>query len=117
MRAINEAHIDFFIAKPWHEYDLRCALLQALRHYDTRCENRRLAKLYLEQFGLHHQPQHKDRFQLMVVDDDPHILRALERELGESSTQGCFGVYQLDVYTFEYADAALPRRINRISTW
>ena len=30
MRAINEAHIDFFIAKPWHEYDLKCALVQSL---------------------------------------------------------------------------------------
>jgi response regulator RpfG family c-di-GMP phosphodiesterase len=106
-RAINEAHIDFFIAKPWHEYDLRCALLQALRHYDIRCENRRLAKLYLEHFGLHHHPQHKNKFELMVVDDDPRTLRALERELSESYTQGCFGLYQLSVHTFEHADAAL----------
>jgi response regulator RpfG family c-di-GMP phosphodiesterase len=67
MRAINEAHIDFFIAKP----------------------------------------QHKNKFELMVVDDDPNILRALERELSESYTQGCFGLYQLNVHTFEHADAAL----------
>lgn len=107
MRAINEAHIDFFIAKPWHEYDLRCALFQALRHYDIRCENRRLAKLYLEHFSLPHMPQRKDKFQVMVVDDDPHILRSLERELGESYTQGCFGLYQLNVHTFERPDAAL----------
>lgn len=107
MRAINEAHIDFFIAKPWHEYDLKCALVQALRHYDTRSENRRLSKLYLEHFGLDHQPQRKDQYQLMVVDDDPHILRALERELGDSYTQGCFGLYRLDVHTFEQVDAAL----------
>lgn len=107
MRAINEAHIDFFISKPWHEYDLRCALLQALRHYDLRCENRHLSKLYLEHFGLHHHPQHKDKFQLMVVDDDPNILRALGRELSESYTQGCFGLYQLGGHTFWRADAAL----------
>ncbi len=107
MRAINEARIDFFIAKPWHEYDLRCALSQALRHYDIRCENRRLAKLYSETFGLRHQPQPKDRYQLMVVDDEPRVLRALKRELDESSTQGSFGVYRFDVHTFEYADAAL----------
>ena len=107
MRAINEAHIDFFMAKPWHAYDLKCALVQALRHYDLRCENRRLAKLYLERFGLPHHPQRKDKFQLMVVDDDPHILRALERELGESYAQGCLGVYPLEVRTFERADVAL----------
>lgn len=107
MRAINEAHIDLFIAKPWHEYDLKCALVQALRHYDMRCENRRLAALYLERFGLRHRLQCKEKFQLMAVDDDPHILRALERELGESYRQGCYGVYPLDVQTFEHADAAL----------
>ena len=43
----------------------------------------------------------------MVVDDDTHILRALERELGESSTQGSLSVYPLDVHTFERADTAL----------
>lgn len=107
IRAINEAHIDFFIAKPWHAYDLKCALVQALRQHDLHNENRRLAKLYLERFGLNHQMQRKDKFQLMVVDDDPHILRALERELGESSRQGCLGVYPLEVRTFERADAAL----------
>lgn len=107
MRAINEAHIDFFIAKPWHEYDLRCALFQALRHYDIRCENRRLAKLYLEHFGLYQPLKRKDKFLLMIVDDDPRTLRALERELGESYTQGCFGLYQLDIHTFERPDAAL----------
>lgn len=107
MRAINEAHIDFFIAKPWHEYDLKCALVQSLRLYDLRCENRRLAKLHFKHCGLNYQPQRKDKFQLMVVDDDPHILRALERELGESSTQGSFSVYPLDVHTFRRADTAL----------
>ena len=107
IRAINEAHIDFFIAKPWHEYDLKCTLVQSLRLYDLRCENRRLAKLHFKHFGLNYQPQRKDKFQLMVVDDDPHILRALERELGESSTQGSFSEYPLDVHTFERADTAL----------
>lgn len=107
MRAINEAHIDFFIAKPWHEYDLRCALFQALRHYDIRYENRRLAKLYLEHFGLYQPLKRKDKFQLMIVDDDPHILSALERELGQSYTQGRLGVYQLNIRVFDRADAAL----------
>lgn len=107
MRAINEAHIDFFIAKPWHEYDLKYALVQALRHYDLRRENRRLAKLHFEHFGLNHQPQRKDKLQLMVLDDDPHILRALERELDGSCTAGCFSIYPLEVHTFERADMAL----------
>lgn len=107
MRAINEAHIDYFIAKPWHDYDLRSALFQALRHHDICRENRRLARLYLENFGMSHQPQRKADFQLMAVDDDPNILNALRRELGESPVQGSFGLYRLHVYTFEHPDAAL----------
>ncbi|MFA6970801.1 MAG: response regulator [Gallionella sp.] len=107
MRAINEAHIDSFIAKPWREYDLKCALVQSLRHYDLRCKNRRLAELYLERFGQSYQPQHKDKFRLMVVDDDSNILRALERELDESYTAGCIGTYPLNVHAFERTDAAL----------
>lgn len=106
-RAINVAHIDFFVAKPVREYDLRCALVQALRHYDVRCENRRLAKLYLERFGFHHRPEHKDRYDLMVVDDEPSVLAALRRELGGAPFQGFFGVYTLDVHTFEHADQAM----------
>ena len=106
MRAINEAHIDFFIAKPWHEYELKSALWQALRDYDLRYENRRLAKLYLERFGLRHQLKRKNIYQLMVVDDEPNVLNALRRELDESYSQGAFGLYQLEVHVFERADAA-----------
>lgn len=107
IRAINEAHIDFFINKPWQDYDLKCKLFQALRLFDIRYENRRLAKLYLERFGMQHQLQRKSKFKLMAVDDDPHVLKTLERELSEPYTQGCFGMYKLDVRTFERTDAAL----------
>jgi DNA-binding NtrC family response regulator len=106
MRAINEAHIDFFVAKPWHEYDLKSALWQALRDYDLRYENRRLAKEYLERFGLRHQLKRKNKYQLMIVDDDPHVLRALQRELDESYSQGAFGLYQLEAHAFDHVDEA-----------
>lgn len=106
MRAINEAHIDFFIAKPWHEYELKSALWQALRDCDLRTENRRLAKEYLDRFGSRHQLKRKDRYQLMIVDDEPNVLHALMRELDESRSQGAFGLYQLEVHAFEHADAA-----------
>lgn len=113
-RAINEAHIDFFIAKPWNEYDLKLVLWQAIKHYDIRCENRQLANQYLKQFGLHHQLKRKDIYQMMIVDDDPYVLRALERELGESyTTRGAFGLYQLEVNTFEHVDAALQSARER----
>ncbi|MDD4928667.1 MAG: response regulator [Gallionella sp.] len=107
MRAINEAHIDCFMSKPWHTYGLKCALVQALRRYELRCDNQRLAKLYLEHFGMQHRMQHKDQFRLMVLDDDPHTLSSLNRELGETCSLGCVGVYPLEVHTFESANAAL----------
>ncbi|MBI5438057.1 MAG: response regulator [Nitrosomonadales bacterium] len=107
IRAINEAHIDFFITKPWQDYDLKCKLLQALRLFDVRYENRRLAKLYFERFGMQHQTQRRNKFKLMAVDDDPRILKELERELSEPYTQSCFGMYQLEVRTFASTEAAL----------
>ncbi|HCI14479.1 MAG TPA: response regulator [Gallionellaceae bacterium] len=106
VRAINEAHIDFFIAKPWHEYDLKNVLWQAFRDCDLRYENRRLAREYLDRFGLHHQMKRKDKYQLMIVDDDSHVLHALERELDESYSQGAFGLYQLEAHAFEHVDEA-----------
>lgn len=106
-QAINEAHIDFFIVKPWNEYDLKSSLLQAIKHYDVRCENRQLANQYLERFGLQHQFKRKDVYQIMIMDDDPHVLHALQRELDKSYTHGAFGLYQLEVNAFEQVDAAL----------
>ena len=106
MRAINEAHIDYFIAKPWHEYELKCALLQAIRRYDLLSENRQLAKQYLERFGLYHQLKRKDHYQLLIVDDDKLVLQALQRVLDHSYTQGVIGTYQLSIQAFADVDDA-----------
>ncbi len=106
MRAINEAHIDFFIAKPWQEYELKSALWQALRDYELRYENRRLAREYLERFGLKHQLKRKAAYQLMIVDDEPNILSALKRELEGSYSQGAFGLYRLETQVFTRVDEA-----------
>jgi len=113
-RAINEAHINFFIVKPWTEYDLKSALWEAIRHYDIRYENRQLANRYRERFGQRPQFKRKEIYHLMIVDDDPHVLRALERELGESyTTRGAFGLYRLEVGAFGHADAALQAARER----
>lgn len=112
-RAINEAHIDFFVAKPWHEFELKSVLWQAFRDCDLRYENRRLAREYLDRFGLHHQMKRKDKYQLMIVDDEPHVLHALQRELDESYSQGAFGLYQLEVHIFEHVDAAFQAARER----
>ena len=113
-RAINEAHINAFLLKPWNEYELKSALLEAIRHCDARYENHQLAHRYLERFGLSHQFKRKELYRLMVVDDEPHVLRALERELGESYiAHGAFGLYRLEVNTFDHADAALQAARNQ----
>ncbi|MCL4471801.1 MAG: response regulator [Sulfuricella sp.] len=41
--AINEAQIFRFIAKPWHDYELKSAVVQALAHRDLLRDNQRLA--------------------------------------------------------------------------
>lgn len=108
IRAINEAHTNLFLAKPWNEYELKCALWEAIRHYETRYENRQLADQHLKRYGVRHQFKRKDIYHLMAVDDDPYILSALKRELCEScAAQGTFGLYKLEVSTFEHTSAAL----------
>ncbi len=106
-RAINEAHIDAFVTKPWHAYDLKSTLWQVLRQYDLHSENRQLARQYLESFGLQHQLTRKVNYRLLVVDDDQLMLQALKRELGDAYIHGVFGMYRLEVQCFEHADAAL----------
>lgn len=39
--------IDFFIGKPWHDYELRAAIDRALSHREMELESRFLADLQL----------------------------------------------------------------------
>ena len=50
--AINEAQIYRFIAKPWHDFELRAAVNQALAHHDMLLENQRLADELRAQRGI-----------------------------------------------------------------
>ncbi|MDD5330694.1 MAG: response regulator [Sulfuricella sp.] len=50
--AINEAHIFRFIAKPWHEFELKSAVAQALAHHDLLLDNQRLADQVRMQRGV-----------------------------------------------------------------
>lgn len=50
--AINEAQIFRFIAKPWHDYELRATLALALAHHDLLSENQRLADEVRAQRGV-----------------------------------------------------------------
>lgn len=49
--AINEARIDRFIAKPWHDGELLVAVERALEHRRATLENERLADLVRVQSG------------------------------------------------------------------
>lgn len=42
-----EEHINFFIGKPWHDYELRAAIARALSHREMEPGNRFLANLLL----------------------------------------------------------------------
>ena len=44
-RAINQAHIHYYVAKPWNAYELRCMLNQALDQTAMLQENERHASL------------------------------------------------------------------------
>ena len=50
--AINEAQIFRFIAKPWHDFELRAAVGQALAYHDMMLENQRLADEVRAQRGV-----------------------------------------------------------------
>lgn len=49
--AINDAQIFRFLAKPWHDYELRAAVAQALSYRHLLMENLRLADLARVQQG------------------------------------------------------------------
>jgi two-component system probable response regulator PhcQ len=49
--AINEAQIFRFIAKPWHDFELQSAIIQALSYRFLLLENQRLADLSRVQEG------------------------------------------------------------------
>jgi DNA-binding NtrC family response regulator len=49
--AINQVQIFRFISKPWHEFELRSTVRQALEYRDLMSENQRLADLVRVQRG------------------------------------------------------------------
>ena len=49
--AINKVQIFRFIAKPWHDFELNTAIVQALAARSLVMENRRLADLVRKQYG------------------------------------------------------------------
>ncbi len=52
VRAINDAGIFRFVAKPWTDNDLRASIVQMLEHRHLLLENRRLADEVRKQHGI-----------------------------------------------------------------
>ena len=52
VRAINDAGIFRFVAKPWSDTDLRTSIVQVLEHRQLMLENRRLADQIRHQHGI-----------------------------------------------------------------
>ena len=51
IEAINRAQISRFIAKPWNDFELKTAVVQALAAREQLIENRRLADIVRSQHG------------------------------------------------------------------
>jgi DNA-binding NtrC family response regulator len=52
VRAINDAGIFRFVAKPWTDVDLRASIVQVIEHRNLALENRRLADELRKQSGV-----------------------------------------------------------------
>ncbi|HSD60971.1 MAG TPA: response regulator [Burkholderiales bacterium] len=78
--AINAAKVDFVVRKPWDQYDLKARIALALHQRSLELQNRAMAEaLQVESPTL--SKLRRDAYRVMLVDDEPGVLRALEREL------------------------------------
>ncbi|MBS4099512.1 MAG: response regulator [Sulfuricella sp.] len=110
--AINRAHIDAFIAKPWLEYDLKGILLQVLKHGELRRENRRLAGLLVEN-GRNRQPERVAAYRMMAIGGDVAQLKALRQALKRplATKDGAHAKVQVEIFASpEKALAAANRQ-------
>lgn len=106
--AINRAHIDAFIAKPWLEYDLKGVLLQVLKHSELRRENHRLAGLLLGN-GAARRPRRRAAYRLMAVDSDMAQLKALRQALKKPFAAKDGTPFKVQVEVFASPESALAR--------
>ncbi|MEO8670711.1 MAG: response regulator [Tahibacter sp.] len=77
--AVNEAQVYRFIAKPWHERELRLAITQSLQVRSLQLENQRLADIVRAQQGR--LVQHEAELQ-RLESENPGITRLHRDETG-----------------------------------
>jgi DNA-binding NtrC family response regulator len=84
-KMVNETHIFRFIAKPWSEEHLMHSVAHALEFNAVRVSNRMLAE-EVRNLNLPIPEAAEPRFdQILLVDDDPHVLASLSRKLTHRS--------------------------------
>lgn len=81
IKAINEASVDCLVFKPWHEYDLKGRIALALHQHALQRDGR-------ERRGQTPAVPRPASYRLMLIDDEPAVLRALEREIDASADTG-----------------------------
>lgn len=85
IQAINSAHIDFFVGKPWDHYELRSILRQAIRQASLRRDNDRIAQAMRKHVDVAQLLKFSSRRRILVVDDEASVVKAVERELRDRS--------------------------------
>jgi response regulator RpfG family c-di-GMP phosphodiesterase len=96
-RAINEARANHLIRKPWGEYDLKARIALALHQRDLTLRSRRMRRAGNAQAAR----SRRETFRLLLVDDEPAMLHALERELslGGAATAGRNPLFTIASFT------------------
>ncbi len=104
VNAINCTHIFRFIGKPWSAQELAEVLGQARSYRHAVVERSCLAKRFREEYGA---PDHiyepNKHYQVLVVDDEPNVLSAVNRSLNNhSAISGLFaGLHRKSVPSLE----------------
>ena len=98
--AINDAQVDFVIAKPWNEYDLKGRVALAIHQRELERHNRQAAEALSGNAGGTSSLQ-RGAYSLFLVDDDTNMLHALDRELsmGGRATAGSHPLFSISGFT------------------
>ena len=83
-RAINEAHVQRFLSKPWDDDELRSSIVEALEAHsrvDARWASAPRATSSVDDSGRAGEQRANGIGKVMVVDDDPSMRAALARVL------------------------------------
>lgn len=81
---INNTHIYRFIPKPWSSYFLKSSITQAIDYRQAAVRNRAMANTLREQ-GVALPSDPAEVQQIIVVDDDQNVCRAVARDLAQRS--------------------------------